>query len=90
MTETIETQDLFKEYLEENKMQYTYQRKSILSTILSINNKFSAEDILIQLEDITKPTVYATLKLMEKANLLTRTTGKDYNKNYYILSHDDY
>lgn len=86
----INKESEFKEFLKENYLHYTDQRKSILSTVLSINAKFCAEDILIQLEYITKPTVYATLKLMEKASILRRTTGEEYNKNYYILSDDEH
>ena len=65
---------IFDQFLRENKLKHTAQRRKIIKRALSMPKHFSAEDLFgvlkRELTDVSKATVYRTLKLLVDANLL--------------------
>ncbi|MBQ2787312.1 MAG: transcriptional repressor [Bacteroidaceae bacterium] len=65
----------FSDYLKENKLRRTPERYAILEAIYSIEDSFSIEDLLMQMEQgkkfrVSRATVYNTLTLLTNANLV--------------------
>lgn len=66
--------DLFGRFLRENRLKHTAQRLKIVKRAFSMPKHFSAEDLYQVLKrerlDVSKATVYRTLKLLVEANFL--------------------
>ncbi len=67
--------NIFTEYLKENKCRRTPERYAILNAIYSINGCFEIEELLKHLEQkekfrVSRATVYNTIALLTNANLV--------------------
>jgi len=64
----------FKEFLETEDLKFTSEREAILEKIFSIHNHFDADDLVFMLRGgkkrVSKATVYRTLDLLVKSNLI--------------------
>ncbi len=74
-SKTIETvNNIFTEYLKENRYRRTPERYAILNAIYSINGNFEICDLLQMLEKekfrVSRATVYNTITLLINANLV--------------------
>ena len=66
--------ELFERFLRENKLKHTAQRLKIVKRAFAMPKHFSAEDLYQVLRreksDVSKATIYRTLKLLGEANFL--------------------
>lgn len=74
-SKTIETvNQIFSEFLKENKCRRTPERFAILNAIYTINGNFEINDLLQILEEkkfrVSRATVYNTITLLTNANLV--------------------
>ena len=67
---------IFAEYLKENKCRRTPERFAILDAIYSINGSFEIKELMALLEEkekfrVSRATIYNTIAMLIKANLVT-------------------
>ncbi|MCD6328861.1 MAG: transcriptional repressor [Candidatus Cloacimonetes bacterium] len=69
--------DQFKSFLKNNNSLWSSEREQITRFVLSLSDHFSADDLYIQLKqeeyDISRATVYRTLDLLVKSELVLKT-----------------
>ncbi|MBQ2126303.1 MAG: transcriptional repressor, partial [Bacteroidaceae bacterium] len=81
---------IFQEYLKENKCRRTPERFAILDAIYSINGSFEIKELMEHLEEnkkfrVSRATIYNTITMLIKANLVTHHqfgTVSKYEKCY--------
>ena len=81
---------IFSEYLKENKCRRTPERFAILDAIYSINGSFEIKELMEHLEEsikfrVSRATIYNTITMLIKANLVTHHqfgTVSKYEKCY--------
>ena len=77
---------ILKDYLELNNHRLTSERIFILKTIHEINSPFNVEDLFFIIQDtkirVTKATIYNTLKLFVKANIISKSFSKNNNEAF--------
>lgn len=69
-----EIEKLFERFIRSHKLKHTAQRLKIVKRAFSMRKHFSADDLYIVLKrekcDVSKATIYRTLKLLVEANFL--------------------
>ncbi|OGL43979.1 MAG: transcriptional repressor [Candidatus Schekmanbacteria bacterium RBG_16_38_11] len=82
----------FREFLETEDLKFTSEREAILEKIFSIHYHFDADDLVFMLRGgkkrVSKATVYRTLDLLVKSNLIIEHQLGDKKKIYeHVLGH---
>ena len=82
----------FREYLESQDLKFTCEREAILEKIFSIHEHFDADDLLFMMRSgkkrVSKATIYRTLDLLVKSDLIIEHQLIDNKKIYeHILGH---
>ncbi len=82
-------ENLFRDYLEQNQLKYTPERKVILREIFSLHNHFEADELYFSLRQkgrkrISRATVYRTLPLLEKSGLIRKVVFIDKHTHYEL------
>lgn len=88
----------FKNFLKKKNLRNTNERTIILSEIYKHNGHFNSDDLYVKLKlagyNISRATIYNTLQLLEKANLVVKHYFKEnyavyekvsFNKTHYHL-----
>ena len=80
---------LFSDYLEQNQLKYTPERKVILREVFSLHNHFEADELYFSLRQkrsqrISRATVYRTLPLLEASGLIRKVVFIDKHTHYEI------
>ena len=78
---------IFNNYLQQMKLKYTQERKTILKEVFSIHNHFEADELYLRLRQkndnrISRATVYRTLPLLEESGLIRRVVFIDKHTHY--------
>ena len=82
----------FKEFLQTEDLKFTAEREAILEKIFSIHSHFDADDLVFMLRGgknrVSKATIYRTLDLLVKSNLIIEHQLRDKKKIYeHVLGH---
>jgi Fur family ferric uptake transcriptional regulator len=80
---------VFRRFLKERNLRYTPERADVLDAVMSTDGLFEAEGLLTQLRsrtsnNISKATVYRTLRLLQDAGIITPALI-DPNQTHYQL-----
>ena len=89
---------IFTEYLKENRCRRTPERFAILDAIYSINGSFEVKELMEHLEEslkfrVSRATIYNTITMLIKANLVAHHqfgTVSKYEKCYGTERHIRY
>ncbi len=86
--------NVFKAYLKSNKLKLTPKRKIILETIFSSHRHFDVEKLYHELlkknKKISRATIYRTLPLLIKSNLIKKVSSNEEKVSNYehVYGHD--
>ncbi|MCH2137077.1 MAG: transcriptional repressor [Phycisphaerales bacterium] len=69
---------VFRRFLKERNLRYTQERADVLDAVMAQDGLFEAEGLLAQLRsrtshNVSKATVYRTLRLLQEAGIITPT-----------------
>ncbi len=89
-------EEQFKNYLKNNDLKYTNERKELLKAITILKDHFHVEDIYQQVRkqksDVSLATVYRTIPILIESGLITETLSEGdkivYEKIYNEPRHD--
>lgn len=72
----VKAEKIFKNYLEENGMRYTQERRLILNEIASLSDHFEVEDLVSHLRSngkkVSTASVYRTIPLLIDAGIIIK------------------
>ena len=81
--------DHFTDYLRENDLKMTRERRLILKEIFHADSHLEAEDLLMRFrrkgDKVSRATIYRTFDLLIRANLISRS---DFGHNHYHYEKD--
>ncbi len=80
---------VFRRFLKDRNLRYTQERAEVLDAVMATEGLFEAEGLLLQLRErtnhnVSKATVYRTLRLLQEAGIITLTLI-DPNQTHYQL-----
>lgn len=79
---------VFRRFLRAEGQKYTQERADILDAIIALDDVFEAEELLLRMRsaghDVSKATIYRTLKLLVDAGIITQALF-DSNQAHYQL-----
>lgn len=86
-------QKRFREYLEQDELKFTPERRLILDEVFRIHEHFEAEDIVIRLRNngmrVSRASVYRTLPLLVGSGMLREVISLDKHSHYeHIFGHE--
>ena len=86
-------EDIFRDYLKSKGLKFTPERKLILKEVFSFHKHFDVEELYYKLrknnKNISRATIYRTLPLLVRSNLVKETMRYKNNANYeHIFGHD--
>jgi NADH-quinone oxidoreductase subunit E len=85
--------DVYKKKIKDNGFRLTRTREAVLDIMLKSSDDLDAEELFFlshkKLPGIGQATIYRTLKLLEKENLVERTGYKDNKAKYRIKNSQD-
>lgn len=88
--------DIFREYLKKRKYRITPERFEVLDAALEYSGHFGADDLYISIKNakssVSRATVYNTLELLAKCELMSKRNFGDnitrYESSYKRKNHD--
>lgn len=86
--------DIFKEHLKKHKLKYTTQRRAILAVLIEHQGEhLSTEEIYravkLRYPEIGLATVYRTLLLLERFELVYKTSTNDTGSKYSLIKNKE-
>lgn len=87
-----ETFEFLTNYIKENNLRNTYERKEVLKAVFELEGSFNAEDLFLAMENRKRPlsraTIYNAIKLFLNAKIIvnskTSIGGKYYVSTYQL------
>lgn len=80
---------VFRRFLKSQDLKYTQERADVLDAIISRDDAFEAEELLLDLRsrghDVSKATVYRTLRLLMDAGIITQSLFDSKQSQYELL-----
>ena len=80
---------VFRRFLKSHDLKYTQERADILDAIIARDGAFEAEELLLDLRarahDVSKATVYRTLRLLLDAGIITQSLFDAKQSHYELL-----
>ncbi len=80
---------VFRRFLKSQDLKYTQERADVLDAIISRDDAFEAEELLLDLRarnhDVSKATVYRTLRLLIDAGIITQSLFDSKQSQYELL-----
>ncbi len=80
---------VFRRFLKSHDLKYTQERADILDAIIGRDGAFEAEELLLDLRarqhDVSKATVYRTLRLLLDAGIITQSLFDSKQSHYELL-----
>jgi hypothetical protein len=61
-----------RQFFDSRQLRFTLERAMVLDTVLSFRHGFQIEELLDELPQVTRPTVYRTVKLLHDAGVIRR------------------
>lgn len=81
---------VFRRFLKERNLRYTQERADVLDAVMAEDGLFEAEGLLEQLRqrsshNVSKATVYRTLRLLQEAAIITPTLVDPKQTHYQLV-----
>jgi len=81
---------VFRRFLKERDLRYTQERADVLDAVMATEGLFEAEGLLGQLRErtrhnVSKATVYRTLRLLQEAGIITPTLIDPKQTHYQLV-----
>lgn len=80
---------VFRRFLRSEGQKYTQERADILDAIIALDDVFEAEELLLRMRaaghDVSKATVYRTLKLLVDAGIITQALFDSKQAHYRLI-----
>ena len=80
---------VFRRFLKSRDLKYTQERADILDAIIARDGAFEAEELLLDLRagghDVSKATVYRTIRLLLDAGIITQSLFDAKQSHYELL-----
>jgi Fur family ferric uptake transcriptional regulator len=80
---------VFRRFLKSRDLKYTQERADILDAIIARDGAFEAEELLLDLRsrghDVSKATVYRTIRLLLDAGIITQSLFDSKQSHYELL-----
>ena len=87
------TEDKFKVYLKRRRLKFTPERRTILEGVLALHRHFDVDQLYEKLRKqgrhLSRATIYRTLPLLVKSNLIRETLGSQEKGSYeHVFGHE--
>ncbi len=80
---------VFRRFLKSRDLKYTQERADVLDAIIARDGAFEAEDLLLDLSarghDVSKATVYRTIRLLLDAGIITQSLFDAKQSHYELI-----
>jgi Fur family ferric uptake transcriptional regulator len=80
---------VFRRFLKSRDLKYTQERADVLDAIIARDGTFEAEELLLDLRarghDVSKATVYRTIRLLLDAGIITQSLFDSKQSHYELL-----
>jgi Fur family ferric uptake transcriptional regulator len=80
---------VFRRYLRSQNLKYTPERADILNGIIERDDVFEAEELLLDMRrrgyDVSKATIYRTIKLLQDAGIITQALFDSRQSHYRLI-----
>jgi Fur family ferric uptake transcriptional regulator len=80
---------VFRRFLRAEGQKYTQERADILDAIIALDDVFEAEELLLRMRsaghDVSKATIYRTLKLLVDAGIITQALFDSKQAHYRLI-----
>ena len=80
---------VFRRFLKSRELKYTQERADVLDAIIARDGAFEAEELLLDLRakghDVSKATVYRTIRLLLDAGIITQSLFDAKQSHYELL-----
>lgn len=80
---------VFRRFLKSRDLKYTQERADVLDAIIARDGAFEAEELLLDLRarghDVSKATVYRTIRLLLDAGIITQSLFDSKQSHYELL-----
>ncbi len=80
---------VFRRFLKSQDLKYTPERAEILNAIIERDGVFEAEELLLEMrqrgEQVSKATVYRTIKLLQDAGIITQALFDSKQAHYQLI-----
>jgi Fur family ferric uptake transcriptional regulator len=80
---------VFRRFLRSEGQKYTQERADILDAIIALDDVFEAEELLLRMRsaghDVSKATIYRTLKLLVDAGIITQALFDSKQAHYRLI-----
>ena len=81
---------VFRRFLKERSLRYTQERADVLDAVMATDGLFEAEGLLADVRDrsvhnVSKATVYRTLRLLQEAGIITPTLVDPKQTHYQLV-----
>jgi Fur family ferric uptake transcriptional regulator len=81
---------VFRRFLKERSLRYTQERADVLDAVIATDGLFEAEGLLADLRartahNVSKATVYRTLRLLQEAGIITPTLVDPKQTHYQLI-----
>ncbi|MGI9012741.1 MAG: transcriptional repressor [Phycisphaerales bacterium] len=80
---------VFRRHLRQQNLKYTSERAEILNAIIERDDIFEAEQLLIDMRergyDVSKATIYRTLKLLQDAGIITEALFDSKQSHFHLV-----
>lgn len=87
----------FKKFIQDSELLFSRERNEIATTVFALNQHFSADDLYLKMKqegsNVSRATVYRTLELLEKSELLSKLqlkAGQHLYENCDSMKHHDH
>ncbi len=82
---------VFRRYLKSCSLRYTSERADVLAAVMDMDDLFDADSLLMKMrgdgKDVSKATVYRTLRLLQDAGIVTPFMLLDAKVTHYQLAY---
>lgn len=82
---------VFRRYLKSQDLRYTTERADILEAVMNCEDLFEADSLMASMReagsDVSKATVYRTLRLLQEAGIITPIMFLDAKQTHYQLAY---
>lgn len=84
---------VFRRFLRSEGQKYTKERADVLDAIIALDDVFEAEELLLRMRsaghDVSKATIYRTLKLLVDAGIITQALFDSKQAHYRLIYGQD-
>jgi Fur family ferric uptake transcriptional regulator len=84
---------VFRRFLKSEGQKYTKERADVLDAIIALDDVFEAEELLLRMRsaghDVSKATIYRTLKLLVDAGIITQALFDSKQAHYRLIYGQD-